>query len=337
MIRFRTEIETILSGQPLDCSDSILILGSCFAEHIGGWLRDNYLDATCNPFGVLYNPGSIASSLTDLLDGRRYDADRDAAAGTLCYHQPTGRYYSFCHHGSLSAESSEALAQLLNDTAERAEQALQRSRHLLITFGTAWVYTLAADGRIVANCHKFPASMFSRRRLTIEEVTALWSTLLDRLFAAKPDLHVVFTVSPIRYVKETLHGNQLSKSILHLAIDELVQRYPQRVEYLPVYELLIDDLRDYRYYATDLVHPSDLAVEVVRDYVRRTLLTPRCNAYLDEVAPVLKALHHRPFHPEADVYKQFIAQNTLKIEQLIKKYHIFTLTELLQQFQAKLQ
>jgi hypothetical protein len=287
------------------------------------------MDVTCNPHGVLYNPESIAMALEDLLAGRRYDAG-DVEAGTICRHEPSGRYYSFNHHGSLSAETPEALCAQLNEVEDQAARALQRAQHLFITFGTAWVYT--RDGRVVANCHQFPASTFERRRLTVDAIVNRWCELLDRV----PQPHVLFTVSPIRYVKETLHGNQLSKATLLLAVDELVRCYPGRVEYLPAYELLVDDLRDYRYYASDLVHPSDLAVEVVREYFQNYLMTPHCRQYLHDVEPLLKALQHRPFHPESAVYQAFIAQNTLKIEQLIEKYHIFTLDLLKQQFQERI-
>jgi hypothetical protein len=332
MIKFRTEIEKVLSEHPLDCSDSILILGSCFADHIGRWLRSYYLDVTCNPFGTLYNPESIALTLQNLLTGRRYDPERDLAEGTLAYSETEGRYFSFEHHGSLSAETPEALCDLLNQTTEEAGAALARSRHLWLTWGTSWVYERSENHRVVANCHKFPPVCFERRRLAVGEIVERWSKLLARL----PHLHVVCTVSPIRYVKETLHGNQLSKSILLLASEELARRFPDRVEYLPIYELLMDDLRDYRFYAADLVHPSDVAVEVVRQYVAETLLSPRCRNYIAEVTPLIKALEHRPIHPESEAYHRFIVQNSLKTETLREKYSIFTLGELYQKFQERL-
>jgi hypothetical protein len=291
------------------------------------------MDVTCNPHGVLYNPESIATALTALLDGRRYDACTDVASGILRFHEPTGRYYSFHHHGSLSAESSEELVALLNSIALEAGEALKRCRHLLVTLGTAWVYTLADRPEcVVANCHQFPAAVFSRRRLTVDEIVGRWVTLLDRLPAT---MHIVLTVSPIRYLKETLHGSQLSKSILLLAADELVRRYPGRVEYLPAYEMLTDDLRDYRFYADDLVHPSAVAIELVRQYVADNFLDPSCRDYLREVAPLVKALQHRPFHPESAAYQAFIAQNKLKIDRLIEKYHIFTLAAMKQRFEDK--
>jgi hypothetical protein len=292
------------------------------------------MDVTCNPHGVLYNPESIATALTDLLDARRFDARTDTVSGLLRRHEASGRYYSFRHHGFFSAETPEALVEQLNAAATEAEEALRRCRHLLVTFGTAWVYALAdRPGSVVANCHQFPAATFCRRRLTVDDIVARWTTLLDRLPAS---LHVVLTVSPIRYVKETLHGNQLSKSILLLAVDELVRRYPGRVEYLPAYELLTDDLRDYRFYAADLVHPSDVAIDLVRQYVADNFLSPSCRAYLQELAPMRKALQHRPFHPESAAYQAFIAQNTLKIDRLIEKYHIFTLAAMKKQFNALL-
>jgi len=314
-MKLRTEIENMPSQQRIGCRDGIVVFGSCFAENIGSWLKDMCLDVCCNPFGVLYNPSSIAKSIQGLLDEKRFTSEEMVKA-------PDGLYYSFAHHGKLYATSAEELVDTLNKEQANAEEALSKAKHLLITFGTSWVYE--KDGEVVANCHKFPSNVFTRRMLSVEEIVELFETLIDTF----PDKHIIFTVSPIRHVKDTLHGNQLSKSTLLLAIDKLCRLYPSQVEYLPIYELLIDDLRDYRFYAEDLVHPSDLAIEFVKEYFAENCLDAECKEFIKEVLPLVKSSQHRPLHPESDSYAAFKCQNNLKIDQLEKKYLIFGLEKL---------
>lgn len=332
MIKLRTEIEPMLSLCPIGCNDSILFLGSCFSNHIGRWLSESCLDAFCNPFGVLYNPASIGHNLQNVLSGRKYDAVEDVNRGVIRQDASAGVYYSFDHHGCFRAESPEGLCADLNALSTDVGRFLSRCRHVFVTFGSSYVYKLASNGSIVANCHKFPSSWFLRSRLTVEEIVEQWDETIRRL----PDKHFLFTVSPIRHLRDGLHDNQLSKSTLLLAIDTLAGRFPDRVEYLPVYELFMDDLRDYRYYAEDLVHPSDLAIRIVKEYFRKSCFSKETCSYMDEVALLRQALEHKPFWPDSDAYQQFLQQNILKIDHLIEKYRIFTLEELKTQFKARL-
>ncbi len=332
MTRLRTEIDPILSLFPIGCNDSILFLGSCFSNHIGQWLRRCCLDVFCNPFGVLYNPASIGNNLQNVLSGRKYDAQTDMKRGIIRQDASTGMYYSFDHHGCFTADSPDRLCSDLNNLSFEVSRFLLKCRHVFVTFGSAYVYRLVPDGSIVANCHKFPSSLFQRSRLTIEEIVNQW----DEMIRSLPDKHFLFTVSPIRHQRDTLHGNQLSKSTLLLAIDMLADRFPDRVEYLPVYELFMDDLRDYRYYAEDLVHPSVLALEIVKEYFRECCFSKKLCSYMDEVSALRQALEHKPFRPDSDAYQQFLHQNILKIDHLMEKYHIFTLEELKTEFKARL-
>lgn len=332
MIKLRTEIEPILSLSPIGCNDSILFLGSCFSNHIGQWLAESCLDTFCNPFGVLYNPASIGNNLLNVLSGREYDAVEEVKRGIIRRDPSSGVYYSFDHHGCFSSETPETLCSDLNALSLEVACFLSKCRHVFVTFGTSYVYRLASDGSIVANCHKFSSSLFLRNRLTVEDIIDQWEEVIRRL----PDKHFLFTVSPIRHQRDTLHGNQLSKATLLLAIDRLTDRFPERVEYLPVYELFMDDLRDYRYYAEDLLHPSELAIKIVKEYFRKCCFSKEACVYVDEVAALRQALEHRPFRPDSDAYQQFLHQNILKIDRLIEKYHIFTLEELKTNFKARL-
>ena len=173
------------------------------------------------------------------------------------------------------------------------------------------------EGVIVANCHKFSAKTFTRRRLSVDEIVGMWRPLIQ-----STDKHFIFTVSPIRHIKDTLHGNQISKSTLLLAIVTLCAQFPDRVEYLPIYELLIDDLRDYRFYADDLVHPSSVAIEIVKDYFAENCLDKECQKYLKEVEPLVKAKKHRPLNPESDAYQSFIKDTQEKLEALKSSYRM---------------
>lgn len=322
----------MLSLFPIGCNDSILFLGSCFSNHIGQWLSESCLDVLCNPFGVLYNPASIAQSLQNTLSGRKYDAVEDVNRGIIRQDTFSGIYYSFDHHGSFCADAAERLCSDLNRLSSDVSRYLLKCQHIFVTFGSSFVYKLVSDGSVVANCHKFPSALFLRNRLAVEEIVEQWDKIIRRL----SDKHFLFTVSPIRHQRDTLHGNQLSKSTLLLAIDMLVERFPDRVEYLPVYELFMDDLRDYRYYADDLVHPSDLAIKIVKEYFRKSCFSKECCSYVDDVTALRQSLDHKPFRPNSEAYQQFLHQNILKIDHLIEKYRTFTLEELKTKFKARL-
>ena len=304
------------SRQPISYRDGIVVLGSCFAENIGMWLAKSCMNVCDNPFGVLYNPLSIASALQILMS-----SDDTALGDDRLLTAPDGLWYSYDFHGSYCAMTKHELKQKLAATVTEARKALAEARHLIVTFGTAWVYE--REGSVVANCHKMPAKTFARRRLTADEIVAMWTKLIEALGEEK---HLLFTVSPIRHVKDTLHGNQLSKATLLLAIDQLCARFPERVEYVPAYELLVDDLRDYRFYADDLVHPSPLAVEIVKHYFAEHFLDKECQTYMSEVEPLVKASQHKPLHPDSEAHEAFKCQINLKIDQLIEKYSNFGLS-----------
>ncbi len=291
MIKLRTEIERIPLPRQIDRGEGIMLLGSCFTDHIGQWLQESWLPVSCNPYGVLFNPASIGQTLLRLLSD-------DPFYPVL--HELNGRYYSFDHHGKWSGEDAESLKEQLVRLDDDARAFLHSSKHLIITLGTSWVYE--RKGKVVANCHKFPASEFIRRRLSVEEIVAQWSQIAEAYYGS-----ITFTVSPIRHVKDTLHGNQLSKATLLLAIDELQRRYPDKVQYLPVYELFMDDLRDYRFYADDLVHPSSMAIEAVKELFMDCAMTPTLRKYMNDAAPIVRGLQHRPSDPDSPQYKAFIA------------------------------
>ena len=301
-MKLRTELPHSALKHPFEVTDRTLLLGSCFTEHIGHWLEGLWLDVKCNPWGVLFNPASIARSVTRCLQGGDYQPEMTERGG---------RFYSFDHHSSICADTREALLTQVQELDAEVGRYLLDTQHILVTFGTAWVYE--RQGHVVANCQKASAAEFQRRMLTVEEIVALWKPLVQRY-------HVVFTVSPIRHIGDGLHGNQLSKATLLLAIDQLQKRYPEQVEYLPVYELFMDDLRDYRFYADDLVHPSTLAIEAVRELVNDSLFSPSLQRYIKEATPLVKTLSHRPSDPEAEEYRALFEETKAKRAALLQRW-----------------
>ena len=297
----RVEVPTVPFG--IDFATGIVSLGSCFSDEIGRRLQDGGFHIEQNPFGTLYNPASIASAL------RRMIHDRGIGEEDLVEYE--GWWHSWHHHGSFSRATKEECMEACNSRLHQAHQALKEARLLMITFGSAWVYGLADSGETVANCHKLPQERFERRMLTVDDIVALWRPLLEELRTCNPGLHVLFTVSPIRHVGDGIHGNQLSKSTLLLAVDALVDKElllanrkrtgvkaaePEKgvTVYFPAYEIVLDELRDYRFYGPDMVHPTDLSVDVVWDRFQHATMVPavRDQAHLN--AKQAKRVRHVP-------------------------------------------
>lgn len=265
----------------IDYATGIVSLGSCFSDEIGKRLQEGDFHIEQNPFGTLYNPASIASAL------RRIMYDREIGMEDLVEHE--GLWHSWHHHGSFSRATAEECLEACNSRIHQAHEALKQASLLMITFGSAWIYE--REGQVVANCHKLPQENFVRRKMSVEDIVSLWRPLLKELYSFHPHLSTLFTVSPIRHIGDGLHGNQLSKSTLLLAIDELVdselppakrKKKGAKVEepdhpvtvYFPAYEIVVDELRDYRFYEADMVHPSTLAVDVVWDRFQRVTMVP---------------------------------------------------------------
>lgn len=242
---------TLVNTPPIDLgtSPSLLLLGSCFTTEVGTMLEADGLRCCINPTGNVYNPLSAARTILNLAGLRRY------AAHDLIEVQ--GLWRSLDHHTRLAAPTPEEALAKINASMTAGHDALAEATHVFVTFGTAWVFE--RQGRVVCNCHKLPDREFVRRRLSVDEIVAAWQPIIDRW----PQKRFIFTVSPIRHLADTLHGNQLSKATLLLAIDAL-----RGAEYFPAYEVLVDELRDYEFYAADMVHPSPEAVERIHALLR---------------------------------------------------------------------
>ena len=311
-IDFRTRVE-IPSGMPSICyADRMLMLGSCFAENIGNLFAGYKFCVDINPFGILYNPSSISGALWRLLEGKNFQR------ADLFYFQNS--WHSFMHHGSFSAGTVEEALEKMNRRFEKACREIVSLDWLMLTWGTSYVYKLKESGMIVSNCHKLPENHFERSHLSVENVVETYIPLIRALKERNPRLKCLLTVSPIRHVREGLHANQLSKATLLLAAECLQQSFPESVFYFPSYEIVVDELRDYRFYADDMVHPSSLAVSYLWECFSRAFFGNDTLRVLAEVGTIQRDLSHKPFFPESEAYKNFLGQIVLKIKQLSEKY-----------------
>ena len=251
-IKLQTPVEAGQSKVSISLKDRIFVLGSCFADNIGRKMVDLGFEVCVNPFGTIYNPVSVCNSIARLASGIPFSEDEcvpmGAGAGLIC---------SFSHHTSFARRTEEEFLNVANASLEEASHRWKAASKVIITLGTAWIYEYSRTGEVVSNCLKIDSKEFSRRRLSVRET----ATLLMNMIARHPDKEFIFTVSPIRHLKDGAHGNQLSKSTLLLALDEVLAKFPERCEYFPAYEIVLDELRDYRFYAPDMVHPSDQAVD----------------------------------------------------------------------------
>jgi len=288
-MKLQTIVDIAPSPWKIGYEDKILMVGSCFSDEIGAQLTQRGLQVTSNPFGTLYNPLSIAQALTM------------TEMPELVRHE--GLWHSMAHHGSISRADKTEAEQAVLASIKTMQRALQEATVVIVTFGTAWVY--AMNGAIVGNCHKLPESSFTRRRITAEEIVAAWKPLIARY----PDKHWLFTVSPIRHIRDGLHENQLSKATLLQAVECLTgeagltaeRSYSETVlqpkaVYFEAFEIMLDELRDYRFYADDLVHPSSLAVNYIFERFADTFCTPQTRNEMILQLKRWKQTQHRPLH-----------------------------------------
>lgn len=276
----------------------ILLMGSCFSDAVGLRMETCGLPTLRNPFGVLYNPHAIATALEYSLTGRPLDES------LLVHHD--GLWHSWLHHTTYSTVSREACLDQCQAQIDLTHTFLQQCSTIVVTWGTAYAYYLIADPPdgykretplLVANCHKVPARFFNRERLDIEAIVAQWLTLTEQLLAFPAHPHLIFTVSPIRHMADSAHGNQLSKATLLLAMERLLGQLPaSRCHYFPAYEIVMDELRDYRYYARDLVHPSDLAADIIWQRFQETFMNADTQEYCLQEAKKYRQSLHRPIN-----------------------------------------
>lgn len=310
---FFTEIEIPEYPWKMDYSKSMMLFGSCFSENIGQKLIDLKFRVDMNPFGILYNPESIANSLKILLEKRLF-TEKDLFSDQ-------GLWSSFYHHSRFSDVDRGVALEKINSRIEASSVFLKNADFLVITFGTSWVYELKSSGLIVSNCHKLPAAEFKRYRLGVMEITEGYRELLEQVWKLNPGLKVIFTISPIRHWKDGAVENQVSKATLLLAADRLITGFgPSSCGYFPSYELMMDELRDYRFYAEDMLHLSPVATDYIFERFSKVMMTKESTELSKRVMKIRKAFEHRPLNPKSAGFKAFIQQNLLLLDELISQF-----------------
>ena len=320
MNQFFTEVNIPDFGWRIDYQHKISMLGSCFTENIGLKLENLKFQIDQNPFGIIYNPESIATSLSRLIDNQLY-TEWDLF-------EQNGIWGSFDHHSRFSSVDIKNTLEKINSRLSYSSQHLKNATFLLITFGTAWVYERKKTGKTVSNCHKFPASDFNRFRLGSNDIAERYQHLLTELWKFNSNLKILFTVSPIRHWKDGAIENQLSKSSLLLAVDHLVKRFgKEKCAYFPSYEIMMDELRDYRFYAPDLLHLNESAIEHIWNKFYNSVFTNETKAIVKDVMKLNKAKGHRVLNSKSESYRNFLLSGLGEIERLTKNYPFLNLRD----------
>ncbi|HAW51736.1 MAG TPA: hypothetical protein DCX54_05315 [Flavobacteriales bacterium] len=308
-IHFRTELKRGKSIYPdFSYNKPLSLIGSCFSTNIAEKLKEYRFAHVSNPFGVTYDPISIANQLDRLIKKDLFEK-KDLF-------QRNGRWNSFELHGSYLSQNADDLIHRVNLDITNCSEILKESSHLFVTLGTAWIYELKETGNVVNNCHKIPSDSFRKRLLTVDEIVPVFRDILDRLMKWNPGLIPVFTISPVRHLKDGFEENSLSKSILRIAINELKEN--SSIIYFPSYEIVMDDLRDYRFYKDDLLHPNDLAINYIWEKLCDAFLSAETKSQLSEIEAVNKALNHRAFDPMSPEHRDFILKTTDTMRRLEK-------------------
>ena len=287
---FRTVVTIPHSSWQYEPCEKVLFVGSCFAEHIGRRFMQEKFRTLINPFGVMYNPISVGHTIERLSSAQEAD---DPSLSAF----------------SLSGHNTDPVAKVV------------------ITLGTNHVYILKETGEVVDNCQKRPASLFEEKKLSVEECADALSAIVGRLTDSNPQIRILLTVSPIRYAKYGYHESNLSKATLLLACQQVAEQDPDHVTYFPAYEIMNDELRDYRFYAADMLHPSEQAVEYIWERLSEQFFSAATQQFLQEWRPIRQALNHRPFNPDSDDYLAFLQKTRQRVEQLSQKYPAFSLSE----------
>lgn len=314
MIQLKTPVIIDPISQKLDFGHQVCSFGSCFSDTIGSYLKESGYTININPMGTLYNPLSIASSIGRLMSGASFSKVE------LFYHN--GLYSSWMHHGRFSHyDPDEALA-VINCSFNAGVQALQQADYIMITWGTAYVYRLKDESdqknRVVANCHKMPEKMFKRSMVSVEELLFVWTELIQRLLNINSKIRFVFTVSPIRHLRDGAHANMLSKSTLFLFNEALIQTFPDNCFYFPAYEIVHDELRDYRFYADDMTHPAVITEKIIAERISDVWLDTKNIKASALLRNCLQTIRHKPLHqdnPERALTLERIKHQLLALKQ----------------------
>ena len=317
-MNLQTKITVAAPDFLIDYNSRLMMLGSCFAENMGSKFSYYKFDVDVNPCGIIYNPLSVANVLRLIVEGKQFEKSDLRQVG--------GKWVSLYHHGAFSSTDPDECLRRINDRLTKATGELRTLDLLVITWGTAWVYRYTRENIVVSNCHKIPSQEFERSRLSVEDIVKEYLVLIGRLREINPGLRILFTVSPIRHWKDGAHGNQLSKATLLLAIDRLREEL-QHVYYFPAYEIVLDELRDYRFYADDMLHMSGFTVDYIWERFLYSFISPEVLGLMNQIGRVNKGVAHRPFDPQSEEYHRLVKKMLAELAMISRSYPMIDFSE----------
>lgn len=313
-MKLQTKIPLNPANSQIDYQSRLLLVGSCFVGNIGKKLGYFKFQNLQNPWGVLFHPKAIENLLSRALDHNAF-TERDV----FFYNE---RWHCFDAHSDLSDLSKERLVQRLNDSLEHTSQEIGEATHIILTLGTAWTYRYKKTNALVANCHKIPQKEFDKELLSIETIAKSLERLINRIHSVNKKAQIILTISPVRHLKDGFLENQRSKAHLIAAVHQLLDTSPERAAslYFPSYELMMDELRDYRFYEADMIHPNPLAIDYIWEKFKETWISKQAYSTMEKVNTIQKGLMHRPFHPNSESHQKFRKSLQEKIVYLQKGY-----------------
>ncbi|KRD08294.1 GSCFA domain-containing protein [Flavobacterium sp. Root901] len=300
-MQFRTQIPISKSNNPIDYNSKILSVGSCFAENMAEKFDYFKFQNETNPFGIIFNPVSIEKLFSRICKKELF-MEKD-----VFFHNE--RWHSFEVHSDLSNADRQELLESLNKAVTETNKKIKEATHIIITFGTSWIYRNLESREIAANCHKVPQKQFSKELLSVEVIQKSIQNTIDLIQTLNPDINFIFTISPVRHIKDGFTENQVSKSHLFTALHQVLKTH----NYFPSYEIMMDELRDYRFYNEDMLHPNQIAIDYIWKLFSENYISQESISTMHEVDEIQKSLRHRSFNPESEQHQKFLAKLQQKI------------------------
>jgi len=314
-MQFRTQIPISKTNNPIGYNSKIISIGSCFAENMAEKFDYFKFQNETNPFGIIFNSVSIEKIISRIIKKEFY-TEKDV----FFYNE---RWHSYEVHSDLSNSDRQELLETLNKAISETYKNLKEATHIIITYGTAWIYRNIESDQIVANCHKVPQKQFSKELLSVEVIQKSIQNTIDLIQVLNPDINFIFTVSPVRHVKDGFAENQLSKSHLFAGLHQVLKTHNSEFithNYFPSYEIMMDELRDYRFYAEDMLHPNQVAIDYIWHKFSEKYISEDSISTMQEVSEIQKSLRHRSFNPDSEQHQKFLAKLQQKISSIQEKW-----------------
>lgn len=312
-MQFRTQIPISKSNNPIDYNSKILSVGSCFVENMAQKFDYFKFQNETNPFGIIFNPVSIEKLFSRVCNEDVF-TEKD-----IFFHNE--RWHSFEVHSDLSNADRQELLETLNKAISETSKKIKEATHIIITFGTSWIYRNIESTEIAANCHKVPQKQFLKELLSVEVIQKSIQNTIDLIQTLNPNINFIFTISPVRHIKDGFVENQLSKSHLFTALHSALntEHLKLNTEYFPSYEIMMDELRDYRFYKEDMLHPNQIAIDYIWKLFSENYISQESISTMQEVDEIQKSLRHRSFNPESEQHQKFLAKLQQKMNLLEEK------------------